>query len=392
MGPGSLEIRLYRTLAELETIRPQWNDLLASYPLATTFSTPEWLVPWWRHFAANQKLLALAFFGANSRLAGLALLSLSRMRVLKPVSFSLLRLMGDGSQDSDNLDIPVLPGFETRVAESLIRFLKTGAVKWDFAEFNTMPPQSPIAQALRQFFSENNWATVEKKRPASVIPLPSSWEQYLQHLSSEDRNNLVRYARRLEKRHAVRIYRCSSGEQLPRCLEALFAHHQARWQAAGEAGSFSSAERRNFYYELSRLLLPQDRLDLWVLELEGEIAAVQFAFRYRHTVFQLQEGNDPRRASDRVGFLLRGHVLKELIAQGVRTYDFLGGEPGYKSRWGALTGHYIDFRFARPFTTGAAYVTGTRNARAAKEWLRRTLPASAWQGLHQANLKVRGRN
>jgi CelD/BcsL family acetyltransferase involved in cellulose biosynthesis len=392
MGPGSLEIRTYRSLAELERIRPQWNDLLESYSLATTFSTPEWLIPWWRNFAGNQKLLSLAFFAADSRLVGLALLSLSKRRVVKPVSLSLLRLMGDGSQDSDNLDIPVLPGFEQRVAESLIRFLKKGTVKWDFAEFNTMPPHSPMAQALRQLFAKNSWVMVEKQRPASVISLPSSWEEYIQVLSSEDRNNLVRYARRLEKRYAVRIYRCSSEEQLPRCLEALFAHHQARWHAAGEAGSFGSTERRNFYYELSRLLLKQDRLDLWALELDDEIAAAQFAFRYRDTVFQLQEGNNPKHTSDRVGFLLRGHVLKELIAQGVRTYDFLGGQPGYKSRWGAQAGHYMDFRFARSFTAGAAYVAGTRNARAAKEWLRRALPASAWERLRRANLKVRRRN
>ncbi len=228
-----------------------------------------------------------------------------------------------------------------------------------------------------------------KERPASAIPLPEAWDEYLGRLSSEDRKNLTRYSRRLEKRYAVNVYRCTREEQLPRCLEALFKLHQARWTSAGEPGSFGSRERRDFYYEVSHLLLPRNLLDIWVLELDGEIASVQFAFRHGRTVFQLQEGNDPQRASDRVGFVLRGHVIRELIHQGIRTYDFLGGELGYKERWGAEVRHYLDLTFARPFSLGAAYIQGHTFAHAGKEWLRRTLPREAWQTLHNLNLRYK---
>jgi CelD/BcsL family acetyltransferase involved in cellulose biosynthesis len=137
-------------------------------------------------------------------------------------------------------------------------------------------------------------------------------------------------------------------------------------------------------------LLAQGRLDLWVLELDGKVAAAQFGFRYGDRLFQLQEGNDPAHASDRVGFLLRGHVMKELIAQGVRTYDFLGGELGYKAHWGAQAGYYLDLQFARPFSAGAAYLRAQLYAGHSKSWLRRNLPESAWQLLHRAKVNLRG--
>ena len=389
MNVSGLKVQVIRSPDELETIRAPWNDLLASYPLATTFSTPEWLIPWWRSFGNDQQLLVVCFLDVDSRLVALAPLSWARIQVARAVPLRRLRFMGDGSQDSDNLDLPVRPGFEDRFADSLLGFLRSERRSWDFCELNTLPPQSPGANALWRALGNKKWARIEKRRPASAIPLAPTWEEYLSRLSSEDQKNLARYARRLEKRHAVAIYRCSEESQLPKCLESLFAHHQARWQAAGERGSFGSAERRTFYFELSRRLLAQGRLDLWVLELDGKVAAVQFGFRYGDRVFQLQEGNDPAHASDRVGFLLRGHVMKELIAQGVRTYDFLGGALGYKANWGAEAGHYLDLRFARPFSAGAAHLRAQLYAGHSKSWLRRNLPKSAWQFLHRANVKLR---
>jgi len=37
----------------------------------------------------------------------------------------------------------------------------------------------------------------------------------------------------------------------------------------------------------------------------------------------------------RVGYVLRGQLLRNLIDRGIRRYDFLGGEDESKTRWGA---------------------------------------------------------
>src|ERR1700693_649191 len=192
MSAYALEVRTYRTLNELETLRTNWNNLLEAYPLATTFSTPEWLFSWWRSFAPslNQQLLVAAFFDEPSQLVGLAPLSAARVRGARAVSLRLLRLMGDGSHDSDNLDLPVRPGFEERFAESLLSFLKDQRGLWDFCELNTMPPQSPAAYALRQLLSRKKWILVEGDRPTSAVPLPPTWEEYLKQLSSKERGKI----------------------------------------------------------------------------------------------------------------------------------------------------------------------------------------------------------
>src|SRR5262249_12012084 len=161
--------------------------------------------------------------------------------------------------------------------------------------------------------------------------------------------------------------------------------HQQRWEAEGQSGSFASEDRRAFYHGLSRALLRRGWLELWALELDGALAAVQYAFRYRDTVYQLQEGNDPLPSSDRVGLILRGEVMKQLIAEGVRVYDFLGGQPGYKARWGAKVTGYQDTHLSRPASLGSVYLSAVQAGSETKEWLRGRLPKSAWSVLHRVS-------
>src|SRR5215472_8377728 len=109
----TVKVHVYRTLAELNSIRFAWDRLLALYPLASTFSTWEWLSCWWRHFARHRKLLVIGVFDSTKMLIGLAPFAISRENYGGVRMLRVLRLMGDGSLDSDNLDMPVLPGFES---------------------------------------------------------------------------------------------------------------------------------------------------------------------------------------------------------------------------------------------------------------------------------------
>ena len=387
LGPSDVRLCAYHSLDELQILRPAWDLLLSEYPPATTFSTWEWLSCWWQCFGGNRQLLVLALFDQSS-LVGLAPFSISTEST-GWTSLRVLRLMGDGSGDSDNLDLIVRPGFEMRFAELILGELTQRRRLWDVCQLNSLPPNTLVGERLRQLLSSSPWVCFEYRSKSSAVHLGDSWDTYSQLLSSEDRKNLVRYARRMQTRYGTKIYRCTDPDQVPCYLDALFRLHQERWQHSGQTGSFSLPERREFYSLLSRCLLHRGWLELWVLELDGTIAAVQFAFRYGARVFQLQEGYDPKRASDRVGFVLRGEVLKQLISEKVQVYDFLGGQDPYKARWGAREGHYLHLHFAPRFGRGAVWLQYVNTASRSKEWLRDRVPASAWKLLHKANQTLR---
>ena len=385
----NLTISVHENLESLEPLRPEWSALLSEYPYSTTFSTYEWLASWWRAFGGGDKLLVLAFREAapSATLVGLAPLTVT-MHKSFPFRLRMLRLMGDGSHDSDNLDLPVKPGFEERFAESLLHFLESKRHAWDFAELNTMPPQSPGAKALQQALARRNWEVVENQRPASAIPLPGTWEEYLSSLSAKERGKIGLRTRRLEKRYEVRIQKCVAEGELNLFLGALYELHGKHWQRRGLPGTLHLPARRQFYRELAGLLLKRSRLELWALGLKEQIVAAQFGLRHGSTVFSLQEGFDPDYAGDSVGYVLRSQVLKQLISDGVRRYDFLGGIDESKKRWGAEAEHYLDLKFARPFSVGAAYLQTRRYAVRSKSWMRQNVPA-VWEVLHKINVGLR---
>jgi CelD/BcsL family acetyltransferase involved in cellulose biosynthesis len=299
--------------------------------------------------------------------------------------------MGDGSQDSDNLDLPVRAGFEDSFATALLRFLESERRSWDFCELNTLPPSSPAANALRKLIEQKHWVVNESQIPTSAIALAATWEEYLKQLSSKERGKVGLRARRLEKKFAVRIHKCMEEREIDPLLHELYELHGKHWQARGLPGTLHSPARRQFYGELARLLLRRRQLELWVLELNNRIAAAQFGLRYGTTLFSLQEGFDPKFASDSVGYVLRSQVIKQAITDGVQRYDFLGGADESKLRWGAELGHYLNLSFAPPLSKGAVYLRTRDSAGKSKAWLRRNVPAPAWKVLHEINLGLRGR-
>jgi len=385
----NVHVRVYQNADTIEeTLSPRWDELLSEFDSATVFCTWEWLRAWWRAFGNRQKLLVLGFFDETDRLVGVAPLMLATRPGRGGPHLRILRLLGDGSGDSDNLDLPVRRGYENAFVNSLLHWLQEEADHWDLCEFNTLPRDSPTAIRLQMRARDLGWNTFQCERPRSVVHLPESWEAYLRSLSSEDQHNLPRYLRRLQHRYHVHFKKCRAEQELPGALKTLFDLHQMRWQSRGEPGTFCNSARRKFYGEMSGALLARGYLEFWLLELDGEPVAAQFAMRYRNTVFQLQEGFDPRHSSDKVGYLLRGYILRQLIASGVRHYDFLGGRAPHKLRWRAEDGNYITVRLARPHSFAAMYASLAHHSDKGKERLRTYLPPRAWKTLHEINSRL----
>jgi CelD/BcsL family acetyltransferase involved in cellulose biosynthesis len=382
---SSLQIRRFESLEELERLQRDWEKLLDQIPTASIFNTWEWLAPWWRAYGANRQLLVLGFFRSDGTLVGLAPLSLIDREVVPGIRVRALELMGDGSEDSDNLDLLAIPGQESEVVRSLVAYLREHKSFWDVAQFNLLPSYTLTGAGLLRQLKELRWTLVQRQHPWCVLHLPETWDAYLSQVSRKERDNIRYYERRLARRCQVRFHKCTAVGELPTSLQTLFDLHQLRWQLRGEPGSFAWAERRQFYDEMARLFLARNWLEFWLLELDGKPAAAQFSFRYRDTVYALQQGFDVQHAALCVQDVLRAYVIRQVIAEGVRHYDFLGGVNVRKERWGPEVGNYIHIHFARPLSKGSLYLRTIHNAQQGKEWMRAHLPARGWSALRALN-------
>ncbi len=387
--PRTLTISEYREWAELKSIQASWSELVAQVPKLSIFVTPQWLFSWWRAYGQDKRLCVLVLSDPQAGIVGIAPLYWESRRFTALAKLRVLRLMGDGSGDSDDLDFIVRPGYAPAVAEALLRWMLQ--TTWDICEFDCLSSQSEVVTLLMNALRKLGWRCMTSQRPFTRVALPESWETYLKQLTAKERQKVGIRLRRLQARHQVCFRRCERPDELPAFLETLFALHQKRWEARGEPGSFSLPERRRFYEEMTRALLSRGWLELWLMEMDGVPVAAQIGMRYGNCVYSLQEGFDPSYAGDSVGYVLRSHILRECIQSGARFYDFLYGDQESKQRWGADIGNYVDIHIARPGSVGAAYLAGGQALQTGKDWLREHAPAKVWKAMQTLRRSLHGR-
>jgi len=375
----NLLVHACRNWSELEEAKSSWESILADNPLLSIFSTPEWLGPWWNSYADATELMSLTFSQAD-RIVGLAPLFRSAETVLGWKRMQQLRLVGAGSGDSDNLDFVISPGHESNCVAAFLNYLKEDS-SWDVCYLETLAENSSLTGPLVSGLAERRWPCQVIKTPHWNLHLPSSWEQYVNSLAPDFRPLLTRYPKRLESRYRCRVVRSQTAADVDRYLPVLFDLHQRRWEEAGYPGAFASPARRKFYQAMASAFLRRGWLEFWALELNEVPVATQFCFRYKDTVYLLQEGFDTQYIKDRIGYALRSHVLRYCIETGVKCYDFLGGSDSYKQKFGAQEEAYLSIKFAKPRTLGALSLHQERVVGNLKTWLRTNLPASVVSAL-----------
>jgi len=382
-----LRVTEYCSWASLAEVMPAWKDILDANPALSIFSTPEWLFSWWQAFARHHHLRVLVLSDASGRVVGIFPLYWEEVK-RPPLRFAKhFRLVGDGTMDSDNLGPILRPGFEAACIASFLTWM-SNEPDCGICSFNTVPAASTSLAVLKDKLKASNWPAWETATPNCAIPLPSDWDTYINGISSKFRRLIARSQRRLAQQYQVRLRRCEKVLELAPMLEDLFSLHQKRWTSIQQPGTFSCPERRQFYVEMAAAFFNKGWLELWSLELDGRATAAQLSFRYRNTVYGLQEGFDPAYSIDHVGYVLRAAMLEEFIRGGVTRYDFLGGTSANKLRWGAEEGIYTNLAFAAPWTLGSCYLNVGKRAAAGKEWLRHHLPKPAWNVLHRAKVSL----
>lgn len=366
-----------------------WNDLLADSASRTVFLTWEWLTSWWNAYGGSRQLMILTCLDRAGTLVGIAPLYCDRAPFIPGLSLRVLRFIGDGTHDSDNLDFIVRRGSEKSAIRAWSEWLDHHQRDWDLLELNSLPAESCLASLILEESRRRRWHVVSRETPRALLCLPRDGSAYLASLSESMRSTIRNRTRHLERNYRVRFVRCESAADLASALQHLFRLHGKRWEARGGGGAFGHSQRRAFLKEVTERLQVRSWLDFWSLEVDDQVVATELGFCYGDTRYFLQAGFDPDWYPKNVGVVLRARILRHLIDGGVRYYDFLDGGDDYKFRWGAERRSYLSLRCARACSRGGLFLRLGGLADSAKEALRRHTPASAWTVLRKAFRWVR---
>jgi CelD/BcsL family acetyltransferase involved in cellulose biosynthesis/peptidoglycan/xylan/chitin deacetylase (PgdA/CDA1 family) len=331
-----LRVAQYRSNEELRELQPHWNSLLSRSICDTVFLTWEWCTTWWKNYGGNREMFILAAWNGRE-VVGIAPFYIEEVCQYGK-NWKRLRLVGDGSHDSDYLDCFTESKYEADAVAAFIDFLWTKRELWDWIELCGPRMNSSCAAVFMRCAHERGWKINVEAIPCASLRLPSTWADYLRQLEPRFRTKVRSSLSVLSDTIKAAPLQCGSSQEMEDWLPILFDLHTRRWASESKPGVFRDPVKRAFYHDLSRSALDRGWLAFHRLNWGERPLALQYGLVYRNCFHLLQEGYDPEFSSVRPGFAMRAWLMRHWIESGLQEYDFLTGTPRHKLDWGAKEG------------------------------------------------------
>jgi len=385
-------------VSDLASVEAESSALCDESRAGNVFLSPQWLLPWWKHFGGGREVCAIALRDGD-RLAGF--LPLFRENVREGgVPITRVAFLGDGETGCDYLDVLAAPGREAEVREAALAAL--GTIEWDLCDLDGLWRESPTALLLAQRFPSVRAvpakaagldgiddSVVRDARLRFVcphIPLTGTWQEFLAGLGR--RENLRRREKWLFRQPGVSIEVARTEAEAARAVETFLELHRARWSVEGGSDGLSDERHESFHREAVRELARRGWLRLYTLYAARRPVASVYGIVRGSTFFYYQSGYDPAWAQKSVGLVLLARTVEDAFAEKLEDFDFLRGNEAYKAQWARAERWTIQMRLFRGARGRAARVAAA-GARTARETVKAAIPAPVLEGLRRARRLAR---
>lgn len=303
----------------LANLNSYWQDKGQNLAWPCIFVLPPWLKAWWQVFGSGENIY-LRTVREGDNIIGIA----------------PLRVKGDtacfiGDIDvCDYLDFIVASSREEDFFKTLLDDLsKNGIGQMDLKHVR---PDSSVIKNLVPIAAARRYKVVTTPEDVSVeMDLPSTWDEYLESLSTKQRHEVRRKMRRLLEAGNVSYHNVVDTASVPGAMETFFKMFV---ESRRDKAAFLTGPRESFFKILTASMAGAGLLKLGVLELDGKPVAQIICFDYNNCIYLYNSGYDPDYVSMSVGLLSKALAIKDSIEQGKRKFDFLRGSEIYKYHLG----------------------------------------------------------
>lgn len=330
--------------AQFADMRVEWNALLARSRNPGPMLTWEWMFSWWEAYRRSDVTRALYLLAARlpgGRLAGLVPFVL-RPAMRCGLHFRRLEFMGTGEAERDEtcseyLDWIVDVEHEEACVEAFAREL-LGDAEWDEVVCRDIRTDRPSTVArFREAAAGSAGLRVEEFGAARCpfIPLPASWDAYLDGLSRNSRR-LVRYKRKqLLAAARVEFRSIRDAGEIPKVYDRFMELHQIRWSAQEKDGCFASKVFSGFLRRVTERLASVGGVQIALLSANGEAIAMYLLLRHGGNLYYYNSGMAAGLYEEHSpGSVCLGYLIEEAIRGGDReVHLFKGGPDSYKYHW-----------------------------------------------------------
>lgn len=323
--------------ASITAFEPAWRAFAAGHA-SSPFDSPDWLRPWFRHYAMDGQPRLLVW-RQDGHVVGVAPLIVRRAGLLVPRTEVGL-WGGSGPAIRGLTDIAATDEHRDAILDGFIDWLADGRQAWDVLHLLRLRPGSEMPSRLRRAAGRHRWRAASLtgvvRSTTYVIDLPAGPEAWREILGPKARHNLRTEANRFE--HAGGRFEPTVDPS--RAAEAVIAMRRLmtrRW-GTRELDFAPDPAFEPFLVEAFGAMLANGSLHLDLARDGSGIRACLATMILNHhavaLVMGVSQGEDVRRMS--LGKQLFDRSIGEAIRRGCRTYDFLWAG-GYKEAfWHAV--------------------------------------------------------
>ncbi len=383
---SQLIVSLCDNLPAFESLRGEWNELLAGSPTRSVFLRWEWLCGWWRHLGRETDLRILVVRDGAGTLVGLAPLCIDRAGGgpwERTVSF-----LGTTYISSEYLDLIAAPGREEEVAAAAWNALMERSGEWDRIVLTDLCETSSVLRFWGRV--GHSLQFLVERTPCQECPyieLPRTLDEFWSRLSPTMRATVRRKTRKMEEA-GVRYETIGDPAAIESGLDTLYDLHGQRWAARKLAGKFRHQAVRAFHKELTRTMGNGACQKMAALAHGERVIGALYWLEYAGVVSFYQMGYVPTSPDPGLswsyyspGTMLLGRCMQDAVTNGFAEFDFLRGYEAYKRRW---TGTWRRTWTLTLIPPGRTMTRGLHRVgtwvRASKRGVKRLLPGGARHG------------
>ncbi len=326
-----ISIDCLQTIAQLDAIQQNWTQVYHQDDHTTVFTSWEWLRGNFDATAADLWILAVRIEDGPEYVGFLPL----KLRSVQRFGIVLeRRLEMMGNYDADYTGFICLPEYEAQVLTACARYLVTNRSWHSLTLKDILDPRLDAfvaeIQRLTQTLNRTLNLQVETGTVSPFVLFPGDWETYLMTAVKGPYRRKIRNAlKKLESDPALQIV-VADGQNFDLHLTIFFRMHRSQWQTYTDA---NQAHYQRFYREC----FDQGILRLVVLyQDETPIAADLFFYDTKQGSLGVYGRTyDANFASLAPGHINLCYVIRESLLEGLKFFDFLRGDEGYKAIFGS---------------------------------------------------------
>lgn len=384
-----ITVEVMQGAGAIEALSEEWQALFSTAQ-ASPFLAWEWMSAW-QQSLNQQRTPYLLCARQAGELVGLLALGVEVLPVLgSPQRVCRFSLLGEGFGGADYLDLLLKPESAQAAATAIFDKLARETT-FDLLELDGLAADSPsLALLAARFESAQHYRY--RCVPRFVCPqveLAGDWSSLLKRSRRAD--NFKRRLRQIRNYSGFEYRSVTAPTEAGAAFERFLALHEPRWSAQGGSDFTGHEALRAFHRDLVQRLAQAGLLrfdELWV---EGACRASIYGIDDGQRYCFYNSGYDPAWKHASPGLVLLGLSIEAALARGVKRYDFLRGDEGYKFDWATTTCETVSVQVARRRLPVAAFLLVQQTQEKLRARLKTLLPeqvaatARAWYRSHKRN-------